>query len=195
MAMSHEEHVRAVFGRELAKVRDAALREKVVRTWVRAMQLSGATDLDHDLPFLKTIAKPGIGVEHVRCVVHLALAIADTLAAAHGAQLDRDVVAAGALLHDVGKLLEHAPDERHVLAGPLVRHAFSGVHLAVEEGLPREVLHIIAYHSLEGQRLRRTPECEAVYRADFISLDALARRELGKSGHEVMPYVYLPAHL
>lgn len=195
MATSYDEHVRAVFARELAEVRDETLREQVVRTWVRAMQLSGARDLDHDLPFLKAIATPGVGVEHVRGVVHLALAIADTLAAVHGASLDRDVVAAGALLHDVGKLLEHAPAERHVLAGPLVRHAFSGVHLATEEGLPREVLHIIAYHSIEGQRLRRTPECEAVYRADFISLDALARRELGKSGQELMPYVYLPAHV
>ena len=192
---SHAEHVRQVFGGELAEIGDQALREQVLRTWVRAMALSGASDLRQDLRFLKDVDKPGLGVEHIRAVVRLALAIAGALAEAHGAALDRDVVAAGALLHDVGKLLEHAPAERHVLAGNLVRHAFSGTYLAIEEGLPREVLHIIAYHSLEGQRLRRTPEGEVVYRADFLSLDALARRELDKSGFDYLPYVYLPPHV
>lgn len=191
---TYEQQVRNAFADELAEVRDAGLREKVIRTWVRAMTWSGTTDLERDLPFIGALHKPGLGVEHVRAVVRLSLAMADVLAAVHGTSFDRDVVAAGALLHDVGKLLEHAAPERHVLAGPMVRHAFSGVHLAMEEGLPREVLHVIAYHSIEGQRLRRTPECEVIYRADFISLDAVARRELGKSGAEHMPYVYLPEH-
>lgn len=184
--------VRRVFARELAAVRDEALREKVVRTWVRAMEASGASDLERDLPFTSRLHKPGLGVEHVRAVVRLALAMADVVADVHGVALDRDAIAAGALLHDVGKLLEHASAAQHPMAGPMVGHAFSGVHLAAEEGLPQAVLHVIAYHSIEGQRLRRSTECELVYRADFTSFEMLARRELGQSGHEVLPYVYLP---
>ncbi|MBI4504557.1 MAG: HD domain-containing protein [Chloroflexi bacterium] len=192
---NHAAHVRQTFARELAEVRDDALREKVVRTWVRSMEASGAHDLEHDLPFTSRLHKPGLGVEHVRAVVRLALAMADVVAAVHGVAVDRDAIAAGALLHDVGKLLEHAPAGQHALAGSTLGHAFSGVHLAAEEGLPHAVLHIIAYHSLEGQRLRRSTECEIVYRADFTSFEMLARRELGQSGHEVLPYVYLPPRL
>jgi putative nucleotidyltransferase with HDIG domain len=190
-----ERHVRDVFARELAAIGDAALRDKVVRTWVRAMEMSGATDLARDVPGLKKIAKKGtppegLGLEHVRGVVRFAEAIAAAEEAAHGATPDRDVVVAGALLHDVGKLLEKAPADRHPLAGTLVRHAFSGVHVAMLEDVPAEVLHIIAYHAAEGHRIQRTLECHIVYMADNLSVDALERRELGTGLAE--PYVYVP---
>ncbi|MBI4504949.1 MAG: HD domain-containing protein [Chloroflexi bacterium] len=188
------DHVREIFARELATIRDDTLRDKAARTWARSMALGGATDLWADLPFSVTmnVRKPGLGVEHVRGVTHLALSIADALAVAHGVSPDRDVIAAGALLHDVGKLLERAAPERHALAGSLMQHEFSGVHLGMEEGLPAGVLHIIAYHFIIGERVRRTLECDIVYRADLASLEALARRELGKTAAECFPYVYLP---
>ena len=177
-------HVREIFGNELARIRDETLRQKVVRTWVRSMELSGATDLIQDLPSIGPLREndqPGFGVEHVRAVVQLALALAETLPGQHRTAVNTDIVAAGALLHDVGKLFDNAPAERHELCGPLVGHSFSGLHLAVEEGLPREVLHIIAYHTFEERRHRRTLECEIVHRADFLSVDALTRRETGKT--------------
>jgi putative nucleotidyltransferase with HDIG domain len=190
-----EQHVRETFARELAAIGDGGLREKVVRTWVRAMEMSGATDLARDIPGLKKIARKGtapegIGLEHVRGVVRFAEAIADAEVAAHGATPDRDVVVAGAFLHDVGKLLEKAPPDRHPLAGTLVRHAFSGVHVAMLEDVPPEILHIIAYHAAEGHRIQRTLECHIVYTADILSVDALQRRELGSGFSE--PYVYVP---
>lgn len=190
-----EAQVRAAYGEELALIDTDGLRERVVRTWVRAMQLAGSTDLRADLPShgkLHDRERPGWGVDHMRAVTHLAHQIAGTLTALHRAPIDRDTVVAGALLHDVGKLLENVSPERTPLAGPLLRHAFTGVHLAAEQGLPGPVLHIIAYHAFEGQRVHRTHECEIVYRADFLSLDAVLRREIGKGASEVYPYVYLP---
>ncbi len=179
-------HVEDVFARELAAMQNSELRDKVVRTWVRAMKISGTMDLPRELP------KPGIGVEHVRAVVQLAIAIADAEIEFHHMTIDRDVVIAGALLHDVGKLLEKAPEDRHPLAGKLIRHPFSGLELALEEGVSREVMHIIAYHSAEGHRVPRTLECYIVYEADMLSVDALDRRELGISRGEQLPYIYVP---
>ena len=187
--------MRLVFAKELAEIGDVALREKVLRTWVRAMEISGATDLAADIPSLKKIVRLkgqqyGAGLEHVKAVIRFAAAIADGEEEAHGLIPDRDVVIAGALLHDVGKLLEKAPAGGNPLTGPLVKHAFSGVHLAMLEGLPAEVLHIIAYHAAEGHRAKRTLECQIVHAADLLSVDALERRELGEA--TVPAYVYVP---
>lgn len=188
-------HVRDVFSRELDEIGDAALREKVVRSWVRAMTMSGATDLAADIPTLKKITRlkgkqHGAGLEHVKAVVHFAQAIADAQKGAHGLDVDRDIVVAGALLHDVGKLLEQAPADRNPLAGKLVRHAFSGVHVAMLEDVPVEVLHVIAYHASEGHRVHRTLECHIVYTADTLSVDALERRVLGDA--TLPAYIFVP---
>lgn len=189
------DHVRATFSRELAEIGDELLRDKVVRCWARAMTMSGAADLAADIPSLKKITRTkgrqhGAGLEHVKAVVRFAEAIAEAQPLAHGLEPDRDIVVAGALLHDVGKLLEQAPADRSPLAGTLVRHAFSGVHVAMLEDLPPEVLHIIAYHAAEGHRVQRTLECHIVHAADMLSVDALERRELGDATPAA--YIYVP---
>jgi putative nucleotidyltransferase with HDIG domain len=159
------------------------------------MDMSGAGDLAADIPSLKKITRLkgrqyGAGLEHIKAVVRFAEVIADAQQDAHGLKPNRDIVIAGALLHDVGKLLEQAPADRNALAGKLVRHAFSGVHVAMLEGVPAEVMHVIAYHAAEGHRVPRTLECHIVYTADILSVDALERRELG----EAIPaaYIYVP---
>lgn len=186
-----ENQVRETFSRELAAIADEDLRNKVARTWVRSMALSGATDIARELVMVREITRPGVGLEHVRGVVKIAEAIADAMVESQHVTIDRDVVVAGALLHDVGKLLENAPAETHPLAGKMVRHAFSGVELALQEGVPNEILHIIAYHSTEGSRIKRSLECQIVYQADGLSADPIYRRELNLTRAERSPYVYI----
>ena len=51
-------------------------------------------------------------------------------------QLNRDFIVSGALLHDVGKLLEYERDGAQFRTSPqgkLLRHPFSGVGLAYDE--------------------------------------------------------------
>jgi putative nucleotidyltransferase with HDIG domain len=91
-------------------------------------------------------------------------------------KLNRDILLAGALLHDVGKLLEvseTAGTFKKTKEGSLVRHPFSGVALADENGLPAEVLHIIATHSKEGDPYKRTAEAIILHYADFMNFDPL----------------------
>ena len=83
---------------------------------------------------------------------------------------ERDYLIAGALLHDVGKLMELArdPDGKTVKSdnGKLLRHAFTGVYLAMANDLPDEVVHIIAVHSFEGNASHPTLLAHFVRQAD-----------------------------
>lgn len=187
-------HIRSVFADELSMIADRDLAERVVDAWQLAMERAGASDLSLDIPcgaILKPVDRPGLGLEHVQGVTRVAAALAAALADAHRVRIDRDTVVAGALLHDVGKLLE-GPDRSP--GTTLVAHAFTGVAIATQAGLPDLVLHVIAYHSFEGERHRRGYECEVVHRADFLCLDMVIRRELGKTVRDFIANVYLPSH-
>src|ERR1043166_9127805 len=80
-----------------------------------------------------------------------------------------------ALLADVGKPLEYAKDASGKVVqgtfGQQVRHPFSGVALAYKHGVPGGVLHIIATHSHEGDKVERSIESIIFHHADFVDFD------------------------
>jgi 23S rRNA maturation-related 3'-5' exoribonuclease YhaM len=83
-----------------------------------------------------------------------------------------DVLIAGAILADVGKLLEYVKKDGKAaqgVYGKYLRHPFSGVSLAEECGVPPEVCHIIAAHAGEGDHIKRTTEAYIVHHADFMT--------------------------
>jgi hypothetical protein len=84
-----------------------------------------------------------------------------------------DVLISGAILCDVGKLLEYDLDESGNLLqgsyGKYLRHPFSGVSVAEECGIPPAVLHIIAAHAGEGDQVTRSTEATIVHHADFMT--------------------------
>ena len=89
-------------------------------------------------------------------------------------KIDMDILIAGAILIDVGKLLEYEIKDGKLTtseAGKLVRHPFSGMAIADRFGLPHEVQHIIATHSKEGDFGNRTVESIIIHHADFVSFD------------------------
>ena len=161
---------------ELEWITDRGLREKVAATWVRAFELSPLTpeDLDH-IPF--TLLVPDCRatfMEHKRCVVHIARRSAEAMTEFLGRTLkiDLDTVIAGAILADVGKLLEYEVADgkaRQSQRGELLRHPFTGVALAMGCGVPEAVCHIIAAHAAEGDVVKRTTEAIIVHHADFMS--------------------------
>jgi HD superfamily phosphodiesterase len=161
---------------ELEWISDTGLRKKVEETWVRAFELSPLTPDDlHQIPFTLLVPDcPVTFMEHKRCVVHISRRSAEAIREFMGDALpiDMDVLIAGAILIDVGKLLEYETvDGRATQSqrGKLVRHPFSGVGLAMECGVPDSVCHIIAAHSGEGDLIRRTTEATIVHHADFMS--------------------------
>ena len=161
---------------ELMWIQDEKLREATAKTWELALERSPLTAADlNEIPF--TLLVPDLKVSfmaHKRCVVHVARASAEKMNEFFGDELpvDLDVTIAGAILADVGKLLEYdIQDGKSCKSemGKYVRHPFSGVGLAMEAGVPARVCHIIAAHAGEGDMVKRTTEAYVVHHADFMT--------------------------
>ena len=85
-----------------------------------------------------------------------------------------DFLIAGAILIDVGKLLEYEIVDGKLSTsnfGKYVRHPFSGVGIAQQYDLPPEVLHMIGTHSKEGDVGKRSVESQIIHHADFVSFE------------------------
>ena len=161
---------------ELEWIGDDTLRGQVRETWVRAFERSPLTPEDLErIPFTLLVPDcPATFMEHKRCVVHIARRGAEAMAEFMGSSLDidMDTVIAGAILADVGKLLEYEKDGdevRQSARGKALRHPFTGVALALECGVPDDVCHIIATHAGEGDMVTRTTEAIIVHHADFMA--------------------------
>ncbi|RQW08817.1 HDIG domain-containing protein, partial [candidate division KSB1 bacterium] len=113
-------------------------------------------------------------MQHKRAVVHMAKSCGEQMIKFFDADLpvNMDVLIAGAILCDVGKLLEYEKKDGKTVQseyGKYVRHPFSGVALAEAHGLPPAVLHIIATHAGEGDLVRRSVEAYIVHHCDFMT--------------------------
>ncbi len=163
---------------EIEWIKNDELREKVTDAWVYAIDNSvlKAADLE-TIPFSLLIGDVKVSfMNHKRTCVQLAVEMAERMQKNFGKALriNRDILIAGAILIDVGKLLEYTLENGKLVtsdAGKIVRHPFSGVAIADRFGLPPEVQHIIATHSKEGDLVRRTVESSIVHHADFVSFE------------------------
>jgi putative nucleotidyltransferase with HDIG domain len=162
---------------EIQWIEKPTLREQVTQTWIKALGRSPLKPDDlNKIPFTLLVPNcPVTFMEHKRCVVHIARSSAEAMRDFMGRALpvDLDTVIAGAILADVGKLLEYeiGPDghSRQSQRGEALRHPFTGVALALECGVPDEVCHIIAAHAAEGDLVKRTTEAFIVHHADFMA--------------------------
>ena len=163
---------------ELEWITDLTLRDKTARAWQLALDRSilKAEDLER-IPFT-LLCGPELKVSfmsHKRCVVHIARESGEKMNEFFKSDLpvNMDVLISGAILADVGKLLEYELDANGKAVqgkyGQYLRHPFSGVSLAEECGLPPEVCHIIAAHAHEGDLVKRTTEAYIVHHADFMT--------------------------
>ena len=163
---------------ELEWIKDQTLREQTAKTWELALERSvlSAEDLKH-IPFTLLVG-PDLKVtfmDHKRSVVHIARDAGQKINDMYHGELtvDMDVLIAGAILADVGKLLEYVLDDNGNAVqgtyGKYLRHPFSGVSIAEECGVPPEVCHIIAAHAGEGDKVKRTTEAYVVHHADFMT--------------------------
>ncbi|MBC8491503.1 MAG: HDIG domain-containing protein [Candidatus Marinimicrobia bacterium] len=163
---------------ELMWIQDENLREKVAKTWELALERSVLTSDDlKRIPFT-LLCGPDLKVtfmDHKRSVVHIARNAGRKINEMYHGELtvDMDVLIAGAILADVGKLLEYVLDEKGKAVqgayGKYLRHPFSGVSIAEQCSVPAEVCHIIAAHAGEGNMIKRSTEAYVVHHADFMT--------------------------
>ena len=100
---------------ELEWIKDQTLRDKTARTWEKALERSVLTVEDLEIMPFTLLCGPGLKVSfmaHKRCVVHIARASAEKMNDFFGSDLpvNMDIVISGAILADVGKLLEYELD-------------------------------------------------------------------------------------
>ncbi len=170
--------VKKLWGKELLWIDDEVLRNKTAKTWELALERSVLTANDlNRIPFTLLVG-PDLKVtfmDHKRSVVHIARNAGQKINQMYHGELtvDMDVLIAGAILADVGKLLEYVlDDEKNIVQstyGKYLRHPFSGVSLAEEAGVPAQVCHIIATHAGEGNIVKRTTEAYIVHHTDFMT--------------------------
>lgn len=167
----------------LMKINDASLREKVAAVWNEAITTGcgGKGWTFDELRAVKfTLLAGDIDmrfIEHLNSCALQCIAIADVLENAFTCDIpvNRDYLIAGSLLADVGKPLEFDKDASGKVVqgtfGQQLRHPFSGVALAYKHGIPGEVMHMIATHSHEGDKVERSIESIIFHHADFVDFD------------------------
>lgn len=163
---------------ELDWIQDEGLRQKTARTWELALEKSVLTPEDlRSIPFT-LLCGPDLKVsfmDHKRAVVHIARDAGEKMNAffKDALPVNMDTLISGAILADVGKLLEYVLDSQGKAVqgtyGKYLRHPFSGVSLAEACDVPPEVCHIIAAHAGEGNMIKRSTEAYVVHHADFMT--------------------------
>jgi putative nucleotidyltransferase with HDIG domain len=163
---------------EVEQIGDAGLAAKVVEAWALALASSSfgaiAEIEPSGNPGVNTL-KRGTQADHIRGVTRMALAVAEQLQMQlPDLRVDRDILIAGALCHDIGKPWEFDPENRrrweadpHAAGLPSIRHPAFGVHVCLTVGLPEEVAHCAAAHSGEGELLVRSLENTIVHHVDY----------------------------
>lgn len=173
-----------LWGQELSWIDNIELRNQTEKTWELALERSVLTGQDlNKIPFT-LLCGPDLKVsfmDHKRSVVHIARDAGNKINEMYHGELpvNMDVLIAGAILADVGKLLEYEmKDGKSIVGvyGKYLRHPFSGVSLAEQCGVPAEVCHIIATHAGEGDMVKRTTEAFIVHHADFMTFEPFKDR-------------------
>ena len=163
---------------EIDLIQDDDLKVKMAKTWQKAMDMAGlkADDLDK-LPFTLLIDTGANFMQKTQGMVKLAVASTNIFNETYGSikKLNMDYMIVGAILLDVGKLVEIVQDEKGDWVKSdtckVVRHPVFGAMLCWEAGLPVEICNMVAFHSSEGKDHPRTPESWAMHHVDFIMFD------------------------
>lgn len=168
---------------DLMQIKDESLRDKVAAVWNEAITTGcgGKGWTFDELRAVKFTLLAGdikmTFVDHLNSCVKQCIAIAKVLKEVFGdvVPINMDYLIAGALLADCGKPLEYDKDANGNVVqgnfGQLLRHPFSGVAMCYKHGIPAEVMHIVATHSHEGDKVQRSIESIIFHHADFVDFD------------------------
>lgn len=176
-----------VFKELLDKIENKELREKTLDAWELAAKQGGWTKAEQieNMPFTLLTECHGINlIEHTIAVTKGAAGLAQSITGTYKAPftIDMDLIYAGGLLHDVGKLDEFELTDgkyKKSFAGKCARHPFSGAIIASKVGLPLEIVNMIACHAKEGDGRPQRIETIMVHQADFATFDPMVMLEKG----------------
>lgn len=154
----------------------AGLRDMVIEAWVRCWRESDNKDLGK-APFrcelegdIETL------VRHTNATAKMTIAAAKEFERIYQVTLNRDWLLAGAILHDVDKVILQRRNENKVEITERARqivHGKYGAEIAEQVGIPRGIVNIIASHSANHpSEPPASAEAILVARVDGASYDS-----------------------
>jgi len=160
----------------IGKIADGGIRDKVIQTWIHVWRRSNfqrIEDVHQYEPAREYISYSN--VDHTSQVCQAGekmVAIATELL---NLDLNVDYLVAGALLHDVDKMMIFdAKTGGFTKMGRQYPHAVAGAALARAEGLPEEVAHVIETHSIKFSPFPpKSIEALIVRHADLVVTNAV----------------------
>ncbi|MCW4039904.1 MAG: HD domain-containing protein [Candidatus Bathyarchaeota archaeon] len=160
---------------EIASIQDPTLRSQVTACWIDAWHQSQYATLE-DAIFSPQI--PGCRlIDHVRAVTSIAMQIAKVVSQHHHIPVNHDYVLAGALLHDIDKLIIYEKTLHDYQQAKILKqfpHGYLGARIAHKHGIPDVIEHLILSHTRQQLIFPTTIEAIIVHYADFADYDALA---------------------
>lgn len=141
---------------------------------------------------------PGGYIEHIVSVANLATAMCNSVERVYSGKVNRDIVLAGVLLHDIFKPATYTPDKkgthRSARLADYMDHLSIAVSELVRRDFPLEVVHTVSAHHGEYGPIRpRTIEALICHLADFADsrlngevLDAAAHITRKAVGQELL---------
>jgi hypothetical protein len=165
-----QDYIKKLFPR-LNDIRDVEIREKVVSVWWDAWKESKFSKIEHVSQWEPSREKLNISnVEHTNQVVECAIAIAQVVDREQNININMDTLIAASILHDADKILMFDPSTGDTTPlGTYLPNTGIVAHLALQAGLPIDIVHAIASHSPNYSSVPpKTIEAVILYNADHI---------------------------
>lgn len=164
------DYIEKLFPR-LNDIKDDELKKKVASVWLEAWEASRYEKIEDLSQWEAEREKINISnVDHTNQVVECGLAVADVVERTQNISVDRDVLIAASILHDVDKILMFDPSNgESTPEGRYLPHSGLGSGMVLNAGLPLAVAHAIAAHSPNYSAVKpKTPEAVIVAGADHL---------------------------
>jgi putative nucleotidyltransferase with HDIG domain len=173
MTTENEAIVRKTFP-GVEDIADQNLRSVVLRAWGRTISECEFERLE-DIPF--SVSAPGAGlVDHILWVLEASLNMASLAEERMGVKVNRDLLIAAVLLHDLGKAYEYrraGEGFEKTEIGKGFMHGFWGAHVSILEGAPLELSHLISTHCFVSPVQPHLLEGVIMHYADLAHADII----------------------
>lgn len=166
---------------EIGEIDDPDLRKKVIEAWQMAIE-EGNYDAIDEVPWWpphEEVVGDQRQIDHLRDVISLSIAITDVLTAQRDFTVHRDLVIAGAVLHDISKLFEfsHGGDNELIEWLP---HPLYSIYTLEKCGFSNHLKHIVMAHSHRSAVSPMTIEAKVVETADVLASNAIFVESTGE---------------
>ena len=165
---------------EVTEITNETLADTVVEIWREFWDKSAWERLEDVPKNPKSLGDRPL-LAHVRAVTQQAIWTGRVVRQQHAIAVDMDLLTAGALLHDVSKLLEYAPEQGSpgvtTRYGTLIQHGVGTASSVLNRDLPLDLAHLILSHTTASAMPPRTIEAVILHYADYADSDVLLMAE------------------